>query len=179
MTIQETAGIMTILHTAYPRYYANTTDEEKRAALNLWSTMFADYEYNIIAAAVKAVIATSKFPPTIADINEKLRLLTSPQGMSETEAWSKVRKAISNGYYNSREEFEKLPDECKAIVHVPEQLKAWAQIPEDELNTVVASNFMRDFRNGEARRREKEMLPSSVRAVISDTANKLRLEGNK
>lgn len=179
MTIQETAKIMTILHTAYPRYYANTTDEEKKAALNLWSTMFADDDYKIIAAAVKAVISTSKFPPTIADIKEKLRLLTTPQGMSENEAWSKVRKAISNGYYSSREEFEKLPDECKAIVHAPEQLKAWAQISEDELNTVVASNFMRDFRSNEERRREQEMLPSSVKAVITDTTNKLQLDGNK
>lgn len=169
MTLQETAGIMTILHTAYPHYYANATDEEKKAALNLWSTMFDDYDYNTVAAAVKAVIATSKFPPTVADINEKLRLLTMPQSMGETEAWCKVRKAICNGYYNSREEFEKLPDECKAIVHAPEQLKAWSQISEDELNTVVASYFMRDFRNNEIQRKEKQMLPSSVKAIMGDS----------
>lgn len=175
MTAQETAGIMTILHIAYPRYYANTTDDDKKAALQLWSVMFADYEYDVIAAAVKAVIATSKFPPTIADVNEKLQLFTASQEMSELEAWDKVRKAICNSSYNSEEEFNKLPEECKALVHSSHQLKAWAQVSEKELNTVVASNFMRDFRSSTSRRREQAMLPDSVKEAIGNAAAKKQL----
>lgn len=177
MTAQETANIMTILHVAYPRYYADTTDEDKKAALQLWSVMFADYEYDVVAAAVKAVIATNKFPPTVADINEKLRLLTASQKMSELEAWDKVRRAICNSSYNSQEEFNNLPDECKVIIHSPHQLRAWAQISEHELNTVVASNFMRDFRNSEDRRREKEMLPESVKKAIENATAQKQLSG--
>lgn len=175
MTAQEIAGIMTMLHVAYPRYYANTKDEEKKAALQLWSVMFADFDYEIVTAAVKAVIATNKFPPTVADINEKLQLLTNTQAMSELEAWDKVRKAICNSSYNSEEEFNKLPEECKALVHSSHQLKAWAQVSEKELNTVVASNFMRDFRSSTSRRHEQAMLPDSVKEAIGNAAAKKQL----
>lgn len=52
MTKQETAEVMAILAAAYPRFYANQTDEDKMAAVNLWYRHFADVSYNVMLQAV-------------------------------------------------------------------------------------------------------------------------------
>ena len=93
MTRQETAKIMAVLKTAYPRYYDGKTETELSAALNLWHTMLSDYDYAVVSAAVKAVIATSKYPPVIADITEQISAIVQPEQMEEGEAWNRVRKA--------------------------------------------------------------------------------------
>lgn len=173
MTKQETAKMMAVLKTAYPRYYAGKSESEQREAWNLWHMMLGEYEYGVVAAAVKALIATLKYPPTIADVTEKIRMLTVPEGMDESEAWNYVRKAVRNSLYNAGEEFDKLPEECRAVVCAPEQLRAWAMLDEDEFNTVVASNFKRSYRNTSAKRREYDMLPPEVKGMLDEISVKM------
>lgn len=169
MTRQETAKIMAVLMTEYgSRFCDGKAETEFAAKLNLWHTMLSDYDYAVVSAAVKAVIATSKYPPVIADITEQISAIMQPEQMEEGEAWNRVRKAISNGLYGAEEEFKKLPEECKAVVCAPEQLRAWAAMDEDELNTVVASNFRRSFRAQAERSKKYAALPSSVKSIIGN-----------
>ena len=81
----------------------------------------------------------------------KARELTGP---SENEVWCRVLKAASRGLYNSREEYENLPEDIREIVGSPRMLYEWAQMSPGELNTVVAPGFKRSWRARQELRQE-------------------------
>lgn len=169
MTKADVIGIMAILETAYPQYYAKRGNQERMEAANLWAELFAADPAPVVAAAIKAIIISSPnpFPPSIGEIKNKMHDLTTPSGLSETEAWAMVSKALHNGIYGYAQEFEKLPPTVQVAVGRPEQLREWAVMPEDEVQSVVASNFMRGYKTVTRREREMEMLPSDVRELLT------------
>ena len=93
--------------------------------------------------------------------------------MTEYEAWNTVKKAIGNGYYGCVEEFGKLPEILRRLVGSPNQLRDWATMESEALNTVVASNFMRSYRVRAEREREYLLLPSDVKAFMAELSGKL------
>ncbi len=166
MTLSETGQVMDLLRIAYPRFYAGADAPDPRDTLTLWATMFEPYPLEIVLAAVKAHIATDikGYPPVIGQIMAKVRQITEPRERTEQEAWSIVLRAIRNSGYSAREEFNKLPDDIKAVVHDPAQLKAWA-IDDDFNESVVSSNFMRSYRARQASAREFKALPKDVQNI--------------
>lgn len=169
MTKKDAAGIMAILQTAYPSYYAKQSGQERIEAVNLWAELFADDPGAVVAAAIKAIIVSSPnpFPPSIGEIKNKMHDLTTPADLSETEAWAMVSKALHNGIYGYKTEFDKLPPTVQAAVGRAEQLKEWAVMPEDEVQSVVASNFMRGYKTIQKRERETAMIPADVRELLT------------
>jgi hypothetical protein len=130
--------------------------------------MFDEEPYELVAAAVKAFISGDGkgFPPAIGQIKERIRQITEPEDMTEQEAWSYVTKALRNSTYGSEEEFAKLPPVIQAVVHDPGQLRQWARSPVDEVETVIASNFMRSFRAKQKATKEYIALPTSVKQLM-------------
>ena len=173
MTKKDAAGIMAILQTAYPSYYAKQSGQERIEAVNLWAELFADDPGAVVAAAIKAIIVSSPnpFPPSIGEIKNKMHDLTTPADLSETEAWAMVSKALHNGIYGYKTEYDKLPPTVQAAVGRAEQLKEWAVMPEDEVQSVVASNFMRGYKTIQKRERETAMIPSDVREFLTGVSN--------
>ena len=163
MTFQETTKIMAVFRAAYPRYYANIDVEEARQVTTLWASMLADYSYETVSNAAKVLIVSSKFPPTIAEVIEKIQLLTREPELTEGEAWSMVRKAIRNGIYGYKEEYGKLPDKVKTAIGNPLMIH----------ETVVASNFMRNFRSQTKSKQEYESLPQSVKKFVEEISAKM------
>lgn len=174
MTRQEAIKIMTILKTAYPNFYKDYSKEELNAAIDLWATMFVDEHPKIVTEAVKALICTHKYPPTIADIKEKIATITRPQEMTEMEAWQKVKAAIS--YYNAAENFERLPPILQKVVGSPNTLREWAVMDGEVVNSVIQSNFMRSYKAKVAQQKEYAMLPSSTKQLIAGLSQRLSLE---
>ena len=86
-----------------------------------------------------------------------------------------MRKAISRGLYYANEEFESLPEEAKKVVVRPEQLKEWAQMPSEEIDTVVRSNFRRSYEIMLKRSAELESLPKEVKKLVG-AVNKKQIE---
>lgn len=164
----ETLKIMTVLQTAYPQYYAKKSAEELDDAVNLYMDMFEDEPGELVAMAVKALIKTrtSDWPPSVGAINEKIMQITQPEEMTEQEAWALVSKALRNSTYGSAEEFAKLPPEVQAVVHDPGQLRQWAMAEADEVETVIASNFMRSFRAKQKATKEYLALPTEVKRLM-------------
>ena len=178
MTKTDAVGVMAILETAYPQYYAKRDNQQRMEAVNLWAELFADDPAPAVYAAVKAIIITGgAFPPSIGEIKNKMHDLTAPATLSETEAWALVSKAIRNGIYGYQEEFDKLPPTVRAAVGRPEQLKEWAMMDVGETESVVASNFMRGFRTVQKRDRETAMIPESVRTLISGVTQAMLPDG--
>jgi len=171
MTIQETAKIMDILHVAYPQFYRGASEVDERKALTLWAEMFRDDDFQIVAAAIKALIATDEkgFPPQIGAVKARLRQITEPMRMTEGEAWALALKAIKNSAWHSEREFGKLPPDIQAAVGSPETLKTWALSDEGDLN-VIASNFMRSFRTKQQASREWAALPDDIKTLAGGLA---------
>lgn len=168
MTREDTIKILSVLRGAYPAFYRDTTKQEAEATIALWQSMFNEEPCALVGAAVKAFISCDSkgFPPAIGQIKERIRQITTPEEMTEQEAWSYVSKALRNSTYGSVEEFAKLPPEVQAVVHDPGQLKQWAMADTDELETVIASNFMRSFRAKEKARKEYLALPTEVKQLM-------------
>lgn len=168
MTREDTIKILSVLRGAYPAFYRDITKQEAESTIALWESMFDEEPYELVAAAVKAFISGDGkgFPPAIGQIKERIRQITEPEDMTEQEAWSYVTKALRNSTYGSEEEFAKLPPVIQAVVHDPGQLRQWARSPVDEVETVIASNFMRSFRAKQKATKEYLALPTSVKQLM-------------
>ena len=178
MNRQETAAIMGVLKAAYPDYYRGMSKDDAVAIVNLWSTMFADDDFRMVQAAVQHYIATDAKqyrPPHIGAIKESLSRMQSKEQMTEMEAWGYVAKAIRNSLYHSTEEFEKLPPVVKRVVGSPSQLRAWAMVDTDSVETVVQSNFMRSFQSRAKEQKDFEKLPSSIQQILGQLSGGMEL----
>lgn len=168
MTREDTIKILSVLRGAYPAFYRDITKRDAESTIALWESMFDEEPYELVAAAVKAFISGDGkgFPPAIGQIKERIRQITQPDEMTEQEAWALVSKALRNSTYGSEEEFAKLPPEIQAVVHDPGQLRQWARSPADDVETVIASNFMRSFRAKQNASKEYLALPTSVKQLM-------------
>lgn len=173
MTREETKAILAVLKAGYPNFYKDMARDDAKNIVDLWATMFADDPAQIVTEAVKTLMCTLKYPPTIADVKEKINLITRPGQMTEMEAWEKVRSAIS--HYNAAENFHALPPMLQKIVGSPNQLRNWAVMPIETVDSVLQSNFMRSYRAVAAQEKERDMLPESTKRLIAD--GKLSLPG--
>lgn len=177
MTKKETATIMMVLETAYPRFYMNKSHEEKQAALDLWSVLFKDDNVKIVTEAVHAMICTLEFPPVPADIKKKIAQLTQLPAPTELEAWAIIRKAVS--YHNSVENFNNLPSVLQKLVGSPAQLREWALMESKHFETVIQSNFMRSYTARIHQIKEYSLLPESSKQLISGLSQTMITEGGE
>ena len=175
MTREETVKIIRIMVDSYPNYKPNDISE----TVDVWHMMLSDYDYNSVAMALKAYILsdTSGFAPSIGQLVAKIQTLTKPQELSEMEAWSLVKKAISNSAYDYVEEFHKLPQIVQKCVGSAYQLKCWA-LDEDFNEQVASSNFARSYRTMVARQEEFSKMPQEIRDVISTVSKNWYLPQN-
>ncbi|MBQ6233567.1 MAG: hypothetical protein IJJ80_08680 [Clostridia bacterium] len=168
MTRQETIKILSVLRAAYPGFYSRISEADAQMAVNVWTEMFCDDDYQLVSAAVKAVInAGTKdgYPPDIGRIKEEIRRFAQPETDTAMAAWNQVRKAIS--YYNARENFNKLPELARQIVGSPNQLKEWAMMEMEDVGTVVQSNFLKAYRAKEKVYQAQQALPPDVKRIVA------------
>lgn len=172
MNQKETIAVLAVLKTAYPQFYRGLSSQELQETVTLWSEMFAAEDFQVVKAAVKAHIATDAkgYPPHIGAIKAAIRKITQPDEMSEMEAWGYVAAALRNSGYNSVTEFEKLPPVVRRIVGTPSQLREWAAMDTDTVQSVVQSNFMRSYRARAQHEREYLALPPEVKGLMEEIA---------
>lgn len=180
MTRDETLKILSVLKAAFPHSYKDMTKRDATAMVDLWTMAFAGDPYEAVNAAVVALIVTrtTGFSPTIGEIKEKLAAPKAAQELSEQSAWALVSKACGNGLYGYRKEYDKLPPEVQRAVGAPEQLKAWAAMDAETVQSVVASNFMRNYRTQQARAKEVEALPPAVREMLTGVTGSMAMIGD-
>lgn len=168
MTKEETSKILAVINAYYPYFFKDMNAEGKRAIIELWARQFADVEYSMVNAALDAYIAVDEQnrAPNVGVLKALIRKMTQPDDMTEQEAWGYVAKALRNSNYGAQEEFEKLPEQIQRVVGSPNQLREWAQVDNDTLQTVVASNFQRSFRARAKSDKEYMAIPASIRNTI-------------
>ena len=175
MDRQQTMIILSVLKAAYPHAFQNMSKKDGEAMLNLWASMFRVESYEEVNAAIGALISTRTvgYSPTIGEVKEQIRRLHHHADIDEAGAWALVSKACRNSSYHSREEFAKLPPEVQRAVGSPEQLKQWAGMDAETVESVVASNFKRSFRVQTERAAEVEKLPPQIRDMLGNVSTKM------
>lgn len=72
MTIDETKRVLTAIQTAYPYFHKSAAKSEIELTIDLWASTFMNVRYEIVMLAVKKLIATNTFAPTIAEVKKKI-----------------------------------------------------------------------------------------------------------
>lgn len=147
MTRDEVKQIVMVITYTFP----NFKPDDVSMLINAWAAILADEDGKAIEQAlIRYCKSANQFAPSPGDL---ISMTKAPQ-MNEMEAWSLVRKAISNGYYGAEEEYAKLPDDVKRAVGSPSQLRAWAM--DSGFNEGVAmSQFQRVYRTQQEREATK------------------------
>lgn len=181
MNIEETKTILKVLRANYPHSFKDFTQEDTKDYLMLWQDFFKDDDYGLVKAAVKSIIAgdTREFAPNIGQVKDKMYSLVNRDEMTEQEAWLEIKKAISRSGWYAQEEYDRLPPLLQRLVGSADQLHDWSQMDSDELNTIVASNFMRSYKAKSKSAKEYQMLPNEVKIGIETMIGKNLLEGKE
>lgn len=179
MTYEETLKVFAVMKANYHNFYKNMTRIDAEAQVNLWFEMFQDTPYELVGMALKSFIATDTegYPPNVGKIKKQIQILTQKDEMTEQEAVNLILKACSNSLYNAQSEFDKLPPVLQRLAGSPNQLREWAMMESEVLNSVVSSNLMRSFKVVKERERQHQALPSSMRILLAETAGRMMLEG--
>lgn len=175
----EVVQLLSLIEAEYPQSFRGLSEEQRNLKIGLWEKEFENDESIVVYSAVRTLMRSGReFAPTSGQIREKMTEFLELDKLDEQQAWALVAKACSNGLYGYKTEFKKLPPEVQAAVGTAEQLKEWAAVDADTLQTVVASNFMRSYRTSLARAKELARIPVEVRTMISGISEKMRLTGN-
>lgn len=163
MTREQIVSALTILKTAYPNFYKDMSKQEAENTINLWSMMFEHEDSQLVMIAVKELINSFQFPPTIADIKNKMASLTSTI-KTPTELWGELEKALKDSIYHSNEQFEKLSPEVQSFVRNPGQLKEMAMMDSDVVHSVIKGQFLKQIEIIQKRiDDDRKMLPETKR----------------
>ena len=175
MTKREIAEMLTVIQANYPDTAKGQSDAAFKAKVTLWYEFFQEHPKELVHAAAMAFIAndTKGFMPNIGQINEYIQKLRCQDNMTEGEAWGYVAKAIRNSVYNSVEEFEKLPERIQRLVGSHNQLREWALMDSEIVQSVVSSNFQRTFRSRQKSDAEYERLPGDVKQFIQQISGEM------
>lgn len=138
-------------------------------AAKVWYGLLKDIPHQILSNAIQKHMMTNPFPPTVADLRaaaaDFVAKTVEPE-MSELEAWALVRKAISRSSYYAEEEFAKLPPACQKAVGSVENLREWATMKMDTLESIEQSHFIRNYRVVLQREKDLAKLSPTIRERI-------------
>lgn len=166
MTRDETKTILATMASVYPR---TLMPEVTELTINVWFQLLQDVPYSSASVAVAAWLSTNKYPPTIADIREKL----SPPDSRDApeEAWGTLMSAVRKfGHTQEQDALNSLTGACRGIAR-RFGWRYWCQMPiEDE------STYYAQFRNAYTVEVKREIERKQIPSFLWD---KLKLIGGQ
>ena len=161
---------------AYPNYRSQYSNEMQKDAIDIWSVIFRDDEYEMVSAALYTYMSRPyEFAPAPGQIKDILYTLQHPNEPSEAEAWALVRKAIKRGIYHYNEEYAMLPDVVQKAVGSADYIHELAMM-EDVNWTVEESLFSKRFKEEKEQVRQRGSLPKNVRQYVDRRAEAIAQE---
>jgi len=164
VTRAETAMLLALMAAAWPKF------EPDDAKVALWHELFEDTDFRVAQVALKKLMLSSPYPPTIADMRREVLAVTTPpeDRITPAEAWGMVSHAIRDyGSYREREGLESLPP----VVRKTAEYIGWRELCLSEEGEILRAQFMRMFQQVSERRREEVLLPPAVRELIGKLAS--------
>ena len=164
MTQKETAILLSILKAAYPRFYADMPHESVMEIVELWAVMLSDVDFDVAKLALQRLIATSKFPPSIAEVRESIAAIMYKSIPDAGDAWGEVIVAIREyGYYRQQEALASMREPTRMAV----QRMGWRELCMSENDMADRAHFLRIYESMERRTYEQRQLPVALRDNIA------------
>ena len=173
MTKADAAKLVAIVVTAYPNYDKFKDEAAVTATVSLWATMFQADDGRIVALALNKHIATSKWPPSVAEIRELMLELQHPELIPPEQAWLAVGDLLyTAGEHNYGDLYRQLPPLVARAVeaigwgNLYEMHRSYCRGGKPGMDRVA---FMQQYTPMYEREKAKAMTPRAISAGI-DTA---------
>lgn len=170
MTREETKELLMTISAIYPNF--NVKPEQMTATINAWHMMLDEYPANAIGAALQIYVKTNNtgFAPSVSQLIGAMHEPRKHDQLSEGEAWALVKKAIQDGNYHAEERFNELPEIVQKAVGGASMIHQWAATDSEEVNTVIYSNFVRNYKVILEKREFGEKVPEPLRELTKSLA---------
>lgn len=163
MTEKDTIRIVTLICMSYPSS-ERLGENAIKGMVNIWKTLFADDPAELVELAVTRHIATSKWPPSVAEIRELMAQMQNPELIPPELAWVAVRDVMAKcGEYMHRDLREIFPP---LIARTVETI-GWHALWISSQDKFTGQRFFDVYTPMYQRELQKAMLPASVRASIA------------
>ena len=178
MTREECMAIVKNVIGGYPTHFRGMSQSQVTDMVNSWYVYLCNHDINDIVLGLQAYVEMegSAFPPSAPQLIEMYKKCTTPPQMDASDAWNMVRPMIRRGNYYAEEDFQKLPELVKKCIGGPAQIRAWASMPSETIDSVVSSNFLRTYEVKAKAQAQFERLPMQARLKLAESGVKL-LEG--
>lgn len=181
MTERETLQVITLLAGNYKsvadRVLGEANKENLRIMTKCWYECLNDLDYKLVLTSVKKAMITSSYAPTIHDIRKNCITLLNPvQDRTPIEAWNEAISMISNGIYMTQEQFDAHSEDVKAFFGSPNRVKECAMMESTVVNSVIQSNFLKQYEVLRQRQIERKMLPESMQDFTKQLAEKMSIK---
>ncbi|WP_313523938.1 replicative helicase loader/inhibitor [Anaerotignum sp.] len=164
MTREGIIGVLSILKTAYPNHFGKISKQDAENTINLWASMFAQEDGRMVSYAVKQLIATNVFPPTIAEVCGVLAEAKQGQGIDSAAAWGQVQHAIRRfGYTRGDEALASMHPVTAEVV----RRLGWMDLCRSENVIADRAHFIKLFEGKQSKAREMAMIPLEVKEGLS------------
>ena len=159
MTREEIVAVLALLQANYSGALKGMTRQDAEGKINIWTMMFADVDKESMNIAIKKMIATNKYFPTIAEVREALSEINSIRVIDAGEAWGEVISAIRNyGWSNESEAMENMSETTRNVV----KRMGWLNLCNSENIVTDRAHFLKIYEYEEKRQKEKNALPFDV-----------------
>ena len=167
MTREETKKLLMLMQAMFPSWTPKLGISE---TIDTWMFAVGEQDYNKMVQALKIYANTndSGFAPAPGQLVNLIRDVEKPYISTAGEAWGIVIRAARDGIYHAQERFNEFPDIVKACVGSPENLAMMSQLEESQLETVVQSHFLKEYRKMEENYRQEELYPEKVRQLVQE-----------
>lgn len=165
MTKQEVVKIVTLIVMSYPASERFKDEATLQCMVSVWAQMFKDDNPRLVELAVQRHIATSKWPPSIAEIRERMVTLQHPELIPPDRAWEAVtdRKASESEWKFEEDAADALPPMIARTVQAIGWYDLW------ERKEKARQTFLELYRPAYERARERAMLPKALTDAVEKT----------
>ena len=183
MNKADAARLVAIVVTAYPNYDKFRDEQAVTATVNLWASMFAAGGGRIVALALNKHIATSKWPPSVAELREIMLEIQRPDLIPPDKAWAAVSDLLHTvGEYNHGDLQHQLPPLVARAV----ETIGWGNLWEMHRSYCVGGKpgmdrvaFVQQYGPMYEREKQRAMTPEGITAQIDRVSAALPDKGQK
>lgn len=183
MNKADAARLVAIVVTAYPNYDKFRDEQAVTATVNLWASMFATDDGRIVALALNKHIATSKWPPSVAELREIMLEIQRPDLIPPDKAWAAVSDLLHTvGEYNHGDLQHQLPPLVARAV----ETIGWGNLWEMHRSYCVGGKpgmdrvaFVQQYGPMYEREKQRAMTPEGITTQIDRASAALPDKGQK
>ena len=180
MNRRQTLEILSILQINYPQSFRGWTDDDREHFVSLWAQAFNDKPAEIVTEAVKNIVYHSdrEFAPNIGQVNTEIMREAKMMAPDGTTAWNQLRNFMRhmdcNYLEDSREAYDKLPEEIKAM-YTLQDIAQLAHNSSADNDQYEKPRFMRDYEKVQDSIISRQFEKGNFTAITGPKGEKLKI----